>query len=403
MRNTGGTVTSGDSLFSRALTRESLVERAVELWRSTATAVFGRDDLIAAALMLGAILLTLHGIRTARGAQRHALILLVITLSVQSLFHALYTRLELTRHALPTVLPAALLVAAGITALKLPAIAKAALAGLVACIAAFGALPLAQTIARQPSPPYAAADQIRLTNTDPARTLIIAKQSYNALRYLLPQYPARLADSFTPEALQQFVAESNPDFIFVADPETYRPDERYVQLDAWRYERDPRVHSFHATVALESFARADAIPPGALSPPGNGHIELARPEHGKYLASGWYRAENIGGVAARWSGALPLATMRIDTTQPLQSAQIRVLAFAPAQAVSFGCEDAPGDWVATPQSWETLDLSIPDVCTNAGGRITLTLRVRDRTSPQAAGVSGDTRPLGVAVAWLELR
>jgi 4-amino-4-deoxy-L-arabinose transferase-like glycosyltransferase len=403
MRDTGNSLTAGDSLFSTPVTPQSILARAVALWSTVATAVFGSSDWLAGLLGLGAVFFAVRGTWVASPARRRMLALVWVWFAVQMLIHALFTRLELTRHALPMLLPAALLVATGLSTLR-PSWLQWPIALVVALVMGSASLSLAQVLATQPSPPYRAATFIKASGASGPETLVIARQSYNALSFLLPDYTVRLADTFTPDQLRSLIDEKRPKHVVIADPETFRPGDEYVQVDSQMFTRDPLAHSYHSRVGLEMFTQAGAVGVEALALPDGSRIELGRPDHGKFLQSGWYRAEDIGGVVARWTGELPDAEMRVVLPADPEHLRVKALAFPAGQSLRLTCNGiaSPTGEVALPQAWHEAVFELPADCARVGAASQLALTASTRQSPAEAGLSGDPRPLSMAVEWVQL-
>jgi hypothetical protein len=58
--------------------------------------------------------------------------------------------------------------------------------------------------------------------------------------------------------------------------------------------------------------------------------------------------------------------------------------------------------VALPQAWHEAVFELPADCARVGAASQLALTASTRQSPAEAGLSGDPRPLSMAVAWVQI-
>jgi 4-amino-4-deoxy-L-arabinose transferase-like glycosyltransferase len=390
-----GFVTAEESLFATSLTWRAIAARWRELWFWGSQAVFGPlAGWIRVVLFSGT--LVLMGVACVRQRRDRGVWLCLAWLGPQALLHLLLLNPSLTRYLLALLLPVAVLVALGLDVLLG---VRAALATVLAFVVAVGSatLPLAATLHGAESPPEQLAAYIA-TRFPPAHTLVVARQSYNALRYKLPTWEVRFADYYGNAALQSEFTQRQPTYIVIADPEALRPDEAYVEVEMRTFARDPQIHAKHAHVDVSVYGRADELSLADFALPESGSIPIGTPQDAKYLLSGWYRREEIGGVAARWTGAEPSATLRVLLPPQATTLTMLAVSYAPGQVVEVLCNDEVVGSADVPQQWTEVTVTLPASCILSDSLTLVSVRPSVLAIPADGGQSTDRRSLGIAVA-----
>ena len=405
-----GFVAGQESLFATAVTVETILMRWQVVWQWGSQAVFGPlPEFMRAVLGLGALFLAIYGTVARRRHSAHprrlAVALCWAWLIPQAILHVVFLNPELTRYALVLLPPAAILVAHGLDMLfhaystrdvRVPF----GVSLVFAVVVGSQALPLAQVLHTVPAPPdqLAAAIQSRLT---PDNTLIVARQSYNALAYHLRGWDVRFADAYSPDALAREVASTTAGYVVIADPESLQPGEAFVEIETLSFQRDAQVHAKHALVAANLYGRADALAARDFALPPDGIIHIGTPQDGKYVLNGWYRREGVGGVQARWMGSEGEASLRVLVPAGATRVAVRLLSFPPDQQLTVSCEGETLGQAAVPQAWVEASFDIPSRCIKIDRPAMFTLRPGRRSAPSGSGSSTDRRLLGVAVTMVQ--
>ncbi len=417
MTGAAGFVAGQESLFATTVTPQSLGVRLAAVWDWGSQAVFGplpaplRTGLAIGALVLAVLPAVKRKPSASHLSGAHAAWGVCIAwLLPQAIVQVLFLNPELTRYLLACLLPAALLAAAGLAQLaalvrganSLYRYAPAAVGLAFYTLTGSAALPLAQTLHTVPAPPDQLAAYLarRLPR---AGTFILARQSYNALAYELPGWTVRFADAYAPDAVPQLLAASRATYIVIADPEGVQPGESYVQIDALHFSRDPQVHAKHAAVDANLYGLASALGPDEFTLPPDGMIHIGAPLAGKYLLQGWYRAEDIGGVAARWTGSADSAALRVLLPQRAATLTMKVMSFVPGQVIALRCDGRLLWRTPVYQQWTWVSFELPADCAHAGRPTVLDFRPSLRRAPADDGSSTDRRPLAVAISEIRIR
>lgn len=390
-----GFVTSQESLFATALSAKSVLARWQELWFWSSQAVFGP---IAAWLRtaLFAATLAFAGIACIKRRKDSGVWLCVAWLAPQVIVHLLFLNPSLTRYLLTFLFPAAILVAAGLNS-PFPRQLGLAITLVFMLVVGSATLPLAQGLHTILSPPEQLADYLaqRFART---QTLVIARQSYNALLYHLPGWEIRFADYYGDAALEQEIARGQATYVVIADPESLRPGEEYVEIEARTFTRDPQIHAKHARVDVNVYGRTEGLALRDFALPEDKTIWIGTPQDAKYLLDGWYRREDVGGVAARWTGSAISATLRVLLPHNVMTMTVRAVSFAPNQVVEFLCNGQLLGSASVPQDWAEISITLPDACIQPDQLTHISFRPALLVSPASDGKSTDRRSLGIAVA-----
>lgn len=401
-------VAGQESLFAVAVTPETIAARWQAVWEWGSQAVFGPlPDVARTALGAGALVLALAGSLSAKprraGDTRPVLIALCWGwLLPQAALHILFLNPELTRYGLAMLIPVAILAASGLETLAqalLPVRARLVPVGVslaFAMLVGAQALPLAHILRTVPAPPdqLAAAIASRFQQDN---TLIVARQSYNALAWNLPGWDVRFADAYTSDALARDMAGASASYIVIADPEALTPGEAFVEIDTWRFQRDPQVHAKHASVTANVYGRLSGLSARDFALPPDGIIHIGTTQDGRFVLAGWYRREEIGGVSARWTGVDAEASLRVLLPPADLRLTLRLMSYPPEQSLTALCEGEPLGEAAVAQTWSEVSFSVPAGCARPDRPSIIALRPSRRAAPSQGGGSTDQRALGVAV------
>jgi hypothetical protein len=145
---------------------------------------------------------------------------------------------------------------------------------------------------------------------------------------------------------------------------------------------------------------ADLIPPEAFALPKTGCVDIGG-DDGRYLGTGWFRPEDIGGVQGRWAGETVTATLRL--LLPPASAytvRLRALAFSPGQTVALNADGETTAAVALPQSWNEIEIALPGRDASDVTTLSLVHAIAQSAFDASGGASSDTRPLTAAYDWV---
>lgn len=394
---TGATnfVMSQESLFATTISTQSVTERWQELWFWGSQAVFGP---VAAWLRIALFAATLAfaGIACIKWRKDSSVWLCVAWLMPQVIVHLLFLNPSLTRYMLTFLFPAAILVAVGLNSL-FPRHLGLAITLVFMLVVGSATLPLAQGLHTILSPPEQLADYLaqHLART---QTLIIARQSYNALLYHLPGWEIRFADYYGDDALEQEIARRQATYVVIADPESLRPGEEYVEIETRTFTRDAQIHAKHARVDVNIYSRTEGLALRDFALPEDKTIWIGTPQDAKYLLDGWYRREDIGGISARWIGSAISATLRVLLPYDVMTMTVRAVSFAPNQIVEFLCNDQPLGSAPVPQDWAEISITLPAACVQPDQLTHISFRPALVVSPAGDGKSTDRRLLGIAVA-----
>lgn len=318
--------------------------------------------------------------------------------------------LDRPRLMLPLLAPLALLVAQGWAQLRrLRSLAA------VPAVAAFALLlqgvPLAAGLASVPAPPTQAAAYVA-AHYLPAETLVAAAGSFRAAQVEIPTYQLLYLYTFDTQAARTLVESREWRYIAIFDRDQWpeeaiaalTADGRYVPLEDRTFTRDPRLHTQHDQVRLQVLTPADQLPLEAIALPPGGCIDVGGPEDSRYLDRGWYRPEEIGGVAGRWAGGIPTTTLRlyIEPTAENVSLTLRALAYPAGQTVTVRVGGQTITRVALAPVWGEYTVSLPASAIPTDGPLLIELAHARLAIPFVVteGASSDHRALAAAYDWI---
>jgi len=313
--------------------------------------------------------------------------------------------LDRPRLMLPLLPPLALLVVRGWARLRHPRF----LAPALLTAASFGLLlqgvPLAAQLTSVPAPSAQAAAYVA-DRYPPAETLVAAAGSFRAVQVELPAYRTFYLYEFGLETARAAI-DDGVAYVAVFDRDQFPDgvmavlsgDGRYAPLEERTFARDPRVHTQYDQVRLQVLTPADRLPPEALAPPPGGCIDVGGAEGGRYLDRGWYRPEEIGGVAGRWAGSTLTTTVRLYL-EPGHDYRLTLhaLAYPADQEVVVRMNGQTLARLPLAQTWEEHATVIPAVLLSSGETVTVELVHARMTSPfvETGGASSDRRSLSAA-------
>jgi len=320
-----------------------------------------------------------------------------------------FETLDRPRLMLPMLPPLALLIARGWARIHHPRW----LPTLMMCAAYLALLvqgaPLAAQLASVAAPPAQATAYVA-AHYKPDQTLIATAGSFRAVQVELPAYRQVYLYRFDGEAVQAAIA-SDVRHIVVFDRDQF-PGEvmdvlsakgHFVPLEDRTFARDRRVHTQHDQVRIQVLTPADLVPPDALTLPADGCIDIGGENDGRYLAQGWFRPEDIGGMSGRWTGEPVTSTVRLAVkTLQAYTVQFRAMAYPAEQNVTLYVGQQTLTQVPLPQVWSEHTVSLPAGALTPDAVVTLSLVHTIAQSPfeQSAGGSSDTRPLSAAYDWI---
>lgn len=356
-------------------------------------------------------LLVIPGLLTAGWHRRRIRWMGLWTLAVAVQILAFET-LDRPRLLLPLLPPLVLLIAAGWA--RWP-IANGLKVGVIVAAPLFLirlALPWAATLAHVPAPPVQATRY--LADHYPAdRTLVAAAGAYRAVQVELPAYRHAYLYQFDAGAVEGWLAGEDAPVTYVAIVDrdqfpaavvdTLSSGGRWIPIEDKVFARDRRVHPQHDQVRVQVLTEAANVPPAALAPDADGCVDIGGETDARYLGTGWFRPEVIGGVNARWAGNTLTSTLRITLPAGRDyEIRLRGMAYPEAQAVALHAGGRELDRTELPAQWSVVTLTLPAEVVNPDGPTTLALVHAAAASPAevSGGSSTDARQLTAAYDWL---
>ena len=317
--------------------------------------------------------------------------------------------LDRPRLLLPILPPLTLLIAAGWARWQLPEALRVGVVIAAPLLFMRMGLPWAATLSNVTAPPAQATAYVA-DRYSPDATLVAAGGSYRAVQVALPEYRRAYLYQFDPESVRRWLSEDVNRVVILdrdqfpnAVVNTLSDGGRWVPIEDRVFARSRQAHTQHDHVRVQVLIRASAVPPEALAPDNDGCIDIGTQTDGRYLGTGWFRAENVGGVEARWAGGIPTSTLRIMlSTDRDHELRLRGIAYPEGQAVTLRIGDRDVDRADMPTRWSVISLSLPADAINPEGITTLTLAHATAVSPaeMTGGASSDPRILTAAYDWL---
>lgn len=310
------------------------------------------------------------------------------------------------RLLLPIFPPLVLLVTSGWT--RLGSVRWLVVGTAIIGLAARGA-PLVETLTHIDAPP-AQAIHVLQWNFDPADTLVAAAGSYRAMQVEAPQYPCVYRYRFDAEEVREEIVEGQYTHIVVLDRDDFSEvmdaltlDGAYIPISDKQYTRDPRVHWQHSEVRVQVLARADSLTAADLAPPEDGLIDIGGEVDGAYLGEGWFRAEDISGAMARWTGDADTSRIRVALPEADTTITLEGLAFMPVQSVTLWVNGELIDTQNVGQGWTEVTFNVPgDLLDAEIDVIGLEHALVESPFEASGGSSSDQRRLAVAYDWIRV-
>lgn len=324
---------------------------------------------------------------------------------------ALFESLNRPRLMLPALIPLALIMVSGWErVLARSALPRLGFFAVIILAMAFQSLPLVMKLSSELAPHSQAARYIRM-NYPAGETLLAAAGSFRAAQVELSDYRLLYRYRFDPQEAAAQVASGAYRYIVVMDREVFGDvisildgEGTYVPIDDRTFTRSTRIHSQHAQVRVQALIAADEVRPEMLRLPNNSRIEPGNEDSGRYLGQGWFRAEQIGGIEARWAGDGDVSALRFTIPQrqdytvsflaaPYPAEQSVIISINSRQIVHFNLSEG----------WQEYSFILPAVYIEENAITTLTLTHNRTLSPfeQTGGSSSDRRALAAAYAWFE--
>lgn len=318
----------------------------------------------------------------------------------------LFESIERSRLMLPLLPPLALLV--GLALARLPAAAVAATLAVAAGLLFRQTWPLARTLATQPAPPEQAAAYVR-AHCPPGDTLLAVAGSYRHVQYALPEFETHYLYRLDSSALRTAVESGRYRQVAIFDrdafqgvQEAFLEGDMYVATADLTFARDRRAHREHGEVRLVILTRADLLRPEDLALPADGTLRPGADGHERFLGPGWFRREDVGGVAARWAGGSSETGLSLHLPPAGYRLRFQALAFPEGQAVTVLVNGTLLAEISLGQSWSEYELELPEsVLTRPVTSIQLQHSRLRSPYEETQGTSSDTRALAAAYAWFE--
>ena len=147
---------------------------------------------------------------------------------------------------------------------------------------------------------------------------------------------------------------------------------------------------------------ADCPRPDFLSVPSNGTLDLGEPGDDRFVGLGWYNAEDIGGVRARWAGEIQTSTLRVALPPRDIHVRFRAMAYPTDQTVAVTVNGQRVSVVKLAEDWADYDITVPKSMLNerSPNVITLTHARLESAFGRTGGKMSDDRPLAAAYDYL---
>ena len=138
--------------------------------------------------------------------------------------------------------------------------------------------------------------------------------------------------------------------------------------------------------------------------PGLYQIDFGQPGDEFFVGLGFHRQEIIGGPAARWLGFGDLTEAQIYVELPPgqdYTLSLEATAFDhPRPLFIYAGEKLLGEFEITDEGYGVYQAELPVEVLGANSQITLRLVYDDPVSAAELGLSGDERPIAIALNWL---
>jgi hypothetical protein len=158
---------------------------------------------------------------------------------------------------------------------------------------------------------------------------------------------------------------------------------------------DDRVETI-AYRAISSWA--DCPRPDLTAPPSDGKVSMGEPTHDRFIGTGWYDVENIGGPVGRWAGEIPTSTLRVLLPRQNTRIRFRAAAFPANQILTISINGHTITTLKLINDWAEYELTVPGEALRVDGPslITLTHTRLESAFQRTGGATLDQRPLAAA-------
>lgn len=408
----GEHVSTSDSLFSAGMTLMSRVNDLLEtfLLPTFGVSVYRPFGLAEWLILLACAIALLIGILSA-DYRKPSTWFIMIWVLVMFIPYFLFTSLNRPRLMLPCIPPLLLWVGLGwerILRMK-PVLRWIGIIGAsgLALFFATQSIPLATIISTTPAPHDQARDYIRQLYP-PDQTAIAVAGSYRTIQTELADYRAIFYRyQFDSATVQTQIHAENYGYIAILDRDGFGDvmsalddDGRYVPIDDVQFYRDERVHWEHHQTRLQVLMPLDQLTADRLMLPDDGEINIA--EDGKFLGMGWFRAENNGGVLARWGGDSLTSQVRVSLLPHNYQVEFFATPFTENRTVTVMLNGEMVSELTLSGGWHVYSFDLPAEMIPDGEIVLLEFVHDAMLSPyeQTAGASSDRRALTVAYAWV---
>ena len=253
--------------------------------------------------------------------------------------------------------------------------------------------PLAVGLSQQESPPAQAADYIA-THYPADKTEVVVDGSFRATQLRLPAtIPQLYLGQFDAYLWARSVEEHQPTTLVLLDrddlwQEAYDAVTQggdYVPIDDRIFSRDPRIFPQHSLVRMQTLIPFRLLSPDQLALPASGVIRGGDEIDGRYFGEGWYRAEDVGGVSARW--AQQVAQMRISLPTQQFHMTVNAAPYLGGQSITVLVNDQQVGTQPIVSAWQPLTFTIPASAIQGHTVSTITFRHARTDTPPGANRS----------------
>lgn len=142
--------------------------------------------------------------------------------------------------------------------------------------------------------------------------------------------------------------------------------------------------------------------PNRLNLPPDGLIDLGNGSE-RYLGTGWYYSENVGGPLARWTGRELTATLYVNLPPQNYHVELQASTIVPNQVVAVFANQQHVADISIGSGWNRYAFDLPAAVVSAGAVTTIDLVPARIMSPHdlTNGQSDDRRPLATAYASIQ--
>jgi len=402
----GRHVWAADSLFGHGplgatIVRARLMQFGTTFFGEVLGLPLGQQAAAGSLLALGAVSVAALVAAALMARPRRAVVLLLAWLALGLAQSLLFESLERSRLLVPLLPPLALLAALALARLPLPAFAASlVLAGALL----FGQTwPIARILATQAAPPVQATAYVQRHGT-PDDTLLAAAGSYRHVQYALAGFRTHYLYYLDEAALAADVASGRYRQVVIFDrdafqgvQEAFLEGDRYVATADLTFARDARAHREHGEVRLVVLTRADLLTPEDLALPASGVVRPGAAGDERFLGPGWFRREDVGGVAARWAGGSAEAKVNVALPPAGYRVRLRALAYPAEQVVTVLVNGVQVAEIALGQGWDEYEFQVPQsALTQPVAAMQLRHRLLRSPYEESGGTSTDTRTLAAA-------